>query len=81
MNVHAAAKTTERGIKTMTDEQKSDAMTKSQKAISHLLNRMKAHEPLRREIGFGTQSYELLTEAAAALFEEPIEQVKAHFKG
>lgn len=53
----------------------------AQKAIAHVLQRMSVSEPLRHEIGFGTQSYVLLTEAAAALFDEPLEQVREHFKG
>ena len=65
----------------MTDQQKDEAILESQKAVAHVLQRMNESEPLRHEIGFGTQSYELLTRAAAALFGEPIEQVRSHFKG
>jgi hypothetical protein len=65
----------------MTDEQKDRAIEDSQKAVAHLLQRMNASDALRREIGFGTQSYELLTSAAASLFIEPIEHVLKHFKG
>jgi hypothetical protein len=62
----------------LTDAEKIDA---AKKAIAHLLKRMNASEPLRHEIGFGSQSYVLLTEAAAALFDEPIERIQEHFKG
>lgn len=53
----------------------------AQKAVSHLLQRMNEDEQTRYQIGFGTQSYVLLTEAAAALFDEPIEKVREHYKG
>jgi hypothetical protein len=60
-----------------------DEVTKeaAQKAVAHLLKQMNANESLRREIGFGTQSYELLTDAAAKLFDEPVENVRSHYKG
>lgn len=65
----------------MTEEQKDKAILESQKAVAHVLQRMNGSEPLRREIGFGTESYELLTTAAAALFEEPVEKVREQFRG
>jgi hypothetical protein len=56
-----------------------EQIEKSKKAISHVLNRLREDDALRYQLGFGTQSFELLTEAAAALFDEPVEQVRAHF--
>lgn len=62
----------------LTDEEKIVA---AQKAVGHVLQRMNEDEQTRYQIGFGTQSYVLLTEAAAALFDEPIEKVREHYKG
>lgn len=61
-----------------TDTAKIEA---AQKALAHILKQMNTNPALRHEIGFGTQSYELLTEAAATLFDEPIGIVRAHYKG
>ena len=65
----------------MNEEQRLRAIESAQKAVAHLLTRMNNSEPLRREIGFGTESYELLTSAAAELFCEPIEKVREFYKG
>jgi hypothetical protein len=62
----------------MTDAEKIE---KEQRAVAHVLNRIREDEGTRRQIGFGTQSFELLTEAAAALFDEPVEGVREHFGG
>lgn len=61
-----------------TEEEKIEL---SKKAVSHVLNRIRDDEATRYQIGFGTQSFVLLTEAAAALFDEPVEKVREHFMG
>lgn len=61
-----------------TDAEKIEA---AQKAVSHVLKRMNADAELRYRIGSGTESYELLTKAAATLFDEPLETVQKFYTG
>lgn len=61
----------------MTDAEKIE---KAQRAVSYLLNRIRNDEAVRYHF-VGTQSFDLLTEAAAALFGEPVEKVREHFGG
>lgn len=61
-----------------TDAEKIDA---AQRAVKHVLERIKEDPPTRYQIGFGTQSYELLTKAASVLFETPIEKVREFYPG
>jgi hypothetical protein len=51
----------------------------AKKAISHVLRRIRDDKATRYQIGFGTQSFALLTEAAAALFDEPVDKVREMF--
>ena len=52
---------------------------KSKLAIKHVLDRIREDEGTRRHLGFGTQSFALLTEAAAEMFGQPVGQVRDHF--
>lgn len=46
-------------------------------AIKHVLTRIREEEPVAYHLGYGTQSFALLTEAFASLTGEPIEKVRA----
>lgn len=48
---------------------------KAKKAIVHVLRRIKREDKVRYHLGFATEAFDLLTEAAAALFNEPLERV------
>lgn len=61
-----------------TPEEKLDL---ANRAIVHVLRRIRSEETVRYHLGFGTQSFALLTEAAAAIAEEPVEQVREFFAG
>lgn len=61
-----------------TDAEKLDA---AQRAVKHLLERIKEDQATRYQIGFGTQSYELLTRAASVLFDTPVEKVREFYPG
>ena len=58
----------------MTGEQKA------KKAIRHVLEQIRNNPDIGWYLGVGTQSYSLLTEAAATLFERPHEEVWNHFR-
>lgn len=51
----------------------------AKKAVTHVLRQIRNHPHVGWYLGFGTQSFELLTAAAAAAHGEPLEQVQAHF--
>ncbi len=53
---------------------------KAKAAISHVLGQIRTHEGIGWFMGVGTQSFTLLTEAAAELWNEPVEKVREHFK-
>lgn len=52
---------------------------KAKRAVVHILKRIKTNEKVRYHLGFGTESFELLTEAAAGLFNEPVEKLAEHY--
>ncbi len=52
----------------------------ARKAIGHVLRRIKDSPDLGYHLGLGTESFALLTEAAATLYNEPVEKVREHFR-
>lgn len=52
----------------------------SKKAIAHVLIQIRDHPHVGWYLGFGTQSFDLLTEAFATLTKQPIEQVRNRFE-
>jgi len=65
---------TENQMEGMTGEQQA------KKAIRHVLEQIKDNPEIGWYLGEGTQSFSLLTEAAATLFERPTEEVRGHFR-
>lgn len=51
----------------------------ARKAILHVLNQIHHNPDIGWYLGIGTQSFALLTEAAATLFGEPLQQVRERF--
>lgn len=60
----------------MTDAEK---LQKASTAIAYLLNRSKRDEKLYYQIGFGTESFRLLTDAHAALTGEDVAVVEKRY--
>lgn len=56
------------------------AEEQAKRAIRHVLEVIHTHPEIGWYMGLGTQSFGLLTEAAATLFGEPVEQVRTHFR-
>ncbi|MGO7686229.1 hypothetical protein ACC696_16415 [Rhizobium ruizarguesonis] len=54
-------------------------LEKAAKAIAHLLNRSRENEKLYYQIGFGTESFRLLTEAHAAITGEDVKAVEKRY--
>jgi len=52
----------------------------SKQAIGHVLLQICNHPHIGWYLGFGTQSFDLLTEAFATLTNQPIEQVRDRFE-
>lgn len=52
-------------------------LDKASKAVMHLIRRIRKDEKMRYYLGFGTESFELLTEAAAEITGKSVEEVKA----
>lgn len=55
------------------------AEDQARKAITHVLNQIRDNPDVGWYLGFGTQSFSLLTEAAASLWGEPLENVRESF--
>ena len=51
----------------------------AKRAIRHALERIRNHPEVGYYLGIGTQTFSLLTEAAATLYGEPVEKVRKHF--
>jgi hypothetical protein len=51
------------------------------RAIVHTLERIRDDKAAADVFGIGSQSFALLTEAAATLFNEPVAKVRAHYGG
>lgn len=65
----------------MTEPQMSELTPAAQAetAIHHLLTQIRDNPEAGWYFGFGTESFSLLTEAAASLWGKPIEEVRAAF--
>jgi hypothetical protein len=53
-----------------------EKLTKAQEAIDYLMTRIRKEPQLRYQIGFGTEAFRLLTEAAAELSGKTVKQVE-----
>lgn len=62
---------------TITEQE--ELIEKSRKAILHVLEQIRTNPEVRYHLGFATQSFTLLTEAAAGFLGEPVEKVQAHY--
>ena len=56
-----------------------DALAQAKKAIAHTLNTICESKERWELMGLGTQSFSLLTEAAATLWNKPLEEVRKNF--
>lgn len=56
-----------------------DATEQAKKAIAHTLNTICESKERWELMGLGTQSFSLLTEAAATLWSRPLEEVRKNF--
>ena len=65
---------TEKQIEGMTSEQQA------KKAIAHVLQQIRDNPDVGWYLGLGTQSFSLLTEAAATLFAQPLDEVREQFQ-
>jgi hypothetical protein len=57
----------------------SRELTLAKKAIAYTLQRIKSEPNIGYHMGFGTEVFERLTQAAAALFGEPLKTVQEKF--
>jgi hypothetical protein len=57
-----------------------DDIAAAKAAIHHVLNQVRDHPAIGYYMGHGTQSFELLTKAAAALWNEPLDKVRDIFE-
>lgn len=55
------------------------AEEQSKRAIVHVLNLIRSDSRFSDVAGFGTQSFALLTEAAATLSGEPVQKVREYY--
>jgi hypothetical protein len=55
------------------------ATDQAKRAIVHTLQRIREHPEVGYYMGCGTQTFDLLTEAASTLFDEPIVKVRESF--
>jgi hypothetical protein len=53
----------------------------AKQAIVHVLKRIRSEAHIADAMGYGTQSFQLLTEAAASLFSEPVKKVRCYYAG
>jgi len=56
-----------------------EPLGQAKRAIRHTLERIRNHPEVGFYLGVGTQTFSLLTEAAATLYGEPVEKVRTHF--
>ena len=54
---------------------------KSKKALWYLVERIRWDESLRYRLGYGTEAFERVTDAAASLFEQPVAKVREYALG
>lgn len=65
---------TDRHMKDLAPEEKAKC------AIKIVLNKIKENPEVACHIGFGSQAYSVLTEAAASLWNEPLIEVRNHYR-
>lgn len=58
---------------------RAEVISKCARAIVHILEQIRARPEVRYQLGFGTQTFVLLTEAAALLFNEPVDKIREHY--
>lgn len=63
----------------LSDEERQ--LEKARVAVMHVLQLIRTNKAVRYQLGFGTQSFHLLTEAAATFLDEPLEQIQSHYLG
>ena len=56
-----------------------DQINKAKEAIVYVLNRIKCDADVRHYMGFGTESFAQLTEAAALLFDENVDRIQKFY--
>jgi hypothetical protein len=56
-----------------------DKEAQALKAILYVLRRIRDEKDVAERLGFCTENFQLLTEAAAALTDEPVEKIRVHF--
>jgi hypothetical protein len=66
-------------ILTHQDMAGKSAEEQAKEAITYVLNRVRSDRSVRKAIGFGTQAFSLLTEAAATLHNQPIGNVREFY--
>jgi hypothetical protein len=59
----------------------TEKIEKAKTAMIHMIERIRTDEVLRYHIGYGTEDFDLLTEVAAELCEEPLDRVRAYASG
>jgi hypothetical protein len=70
-----------KGIMSLRDPQMKglSAEEQAKKALNHILNRIRVDPIIGWYLGYGTQSFSLLTEAYAALFSKSLKEVQDEF--
>lgn len=62
-------------------EPRDEQIEKAKTAVIHLIDRIRRDEHVRYHLGYGTESFELLTAAAASLCNEPLARVRCYASG
>jgi hypothetical protein len=57
-----------------------EPLEQARRAIRHMLEHIKTHPETGYYCGYGSQTYSLLTEAAATLFKRPVDEVRTFFR-
>ena len=57
----------------------SEQLEKAERAIAHVLEQIRTNPKVRYEMGFASKSFQLLTEAAAAIWGEPLESIQDYY--
>ena len=60
------------------ESKEQEQIEKAKAALIHVIERIRADDSLRYVMGYGTESFELVTDAAASLCNEPVEKVRAY---
>lgn len=62
-----------------TETARVEVIAKCGRAIVHTLDQIRSRPEVRYQLGFGTKTFALLTEAAALLFNEPVEKIQQYY--